>query len=190
MKKNFDTIFHFGSINNVCFAEIELLLSEIKQCFQAISLAFRYGNQNDEEDETSSRAGAGDAVRISHALENIFANPAKLCQAIKFSFEQFYVACVKIIRVLDLFSSKHESLTKLERAEFIKSVKNSIPFCMEQLKRFLKAIHRQIVQLSDNEKFEIAEYMTPEVSGLSLENSTLANIINSIEIVALDRHNS
>ncbi len=73
-------------------------------------------------------------------------NPAKLCHSIKNSFEHLYMgtflyniltnfvnfgliffkklAFVKVIRLLDMYSSKQEQLSKDERHGFIKNIKN------------------------------------------------------------------
>lgn len=74
------------------------------------------------------------------------------------------IGLVKIIRLLNMYSQKQEQLSKEEKSEFIKKVKNSLPFFLSQLERFLSSIHKHSLQMTDANKREMAEYMIPEVN--------------------------
>lgn len=57
--------------------------------------------------------------------QRLFLNPSKLCQVLKASLEQLYLGIVKVVRLFDMYSSREEELSKDEKSDFIKKVKNS-----------------------------------------------------------------
>lgn len=89
----------------------------------------------------------------------------------------FYIkAFAKIIRLIDLYSSMQEQLSKKESVEFIKKIKYTLPFVIKQLQKFLTSLN-QMINLNEQQRRDLAEYLVPEIDTI---NDFLLSFIDKV----------